>query len=90
MRLVVTIPNCIDEFIHEPLQRHIRHRQVWVGLSDRVTRCLNQMGLTQAHTTVKVKRVVSPAGHLGDRFGRGVSESVAGTNNKALERVLGI
>jgi hypothetical protein len=48
------------------------------------------VGLAQAHTTVKVKRVVSSAGHLGDRFGSGVGKAVAGTDDKGFKRVLAV
>jgi hypothetical protein len=45
------------------------------------------MGFSQAHTTIKVKRVVRLAGQVRHSFGRGVSESVARCDDEILKGV---
>jgi len=85
--LIIAITNCIDEFVHEPLQREIGNLQLGIRLLDCVARGLDKMGLAQSDTPVKIKGVVCLPGRFGDRQRRGMGKPVARCHNETPECV---
>lgn len=61
-----------------------------VSLLNRLTTSVHQMGLTEAHATVEIKRVICLARRFSYCLGGGVGELIAGAYYEIIEGVLRI
>ncbi len=59
-----------------------------IALFDGVTASVHQVGLSQTHTAIQIKRVISLAGRSSDRQRSRVRKLIARADYKTVERVL--
>src|SRR5438045_9705990 len=85
--LILAVPNRVYKFVHEPLKRKIGDLKGGSSGFDRVSGCLNQMGLAEADSPVKIERIVCLARQISNGLGRSVSKTVARRDDEILESV---
>ena len=80
----------VDELVDELLGGQIEHPQLRARGLDVRADAMEEMGLAEAHPTVKEERVVALEWRLGDRPRRGVGELVRAPDDEVGEQVLGV